>query len=165
MGSKSAFTPEEWGDLLRAPLMAGLAVSAASPSGLLGAIQEATALSRLLVEAKKSAGTNPIVEAVVQDLMTAEGREQAKPPAILGKGADEIRKEALDSVRRAAAVIGRKDPDEALGYKEWIGSIARTVAEASKEGGFLGFGGTKVSEAEVSTLRDLDGILGISARV
>jgi len=34
------------------------------------------------------------------------------------------------------------------------------VAEAAKEGGFLGFGGTRVSEQETSALKDLSSVLG-----
>jgi hypothetical protein len=37
------------------------------------------------------------------------------------------------------------------------------VAEASKEGGFLGFGGVQVSEAEKATLAEIATALGTSA--
>jgi hypothetical protein len=36
--------------------------------------------------------------------------------------------------------------------RTWLASISRGVAEASKEGGFLGFGGVQVSDAEKATL-------------
>jgi hypothetical protein len=35
------------------------------------------------------------------------------------------------------------------------------VAEASTEGGFLGFGGVRVSEAEKATLAEISGALGV----
>jgi hypothetical protein len=37
------------------------------------------------------------------------------------------------------------------------------VAEASTEGGFLGFGGVKVSDAEKATLADIAKALGTAA--
>ena len=36
--------------------------------------------------------------------------------------------------------------------KPWLWSVARKSAEAGKEGGFLGFGGVAVSDAEKATL-------------
>jgi len=41
--------------------------------------------------------------------------------------------------------------------------IAAKVAEASTEGGFLGFGGVKVSDAEKATLADIAKALGTTA--
>jgi hypothetical protein len=38
------------------------------------------------------------------------------------------------------------------------------VAEASKEGGFLGFGGVQVSEAEKATLAEIAAALGTRAQ-
>jgi hypothetical protein len=40
-------------------------------------------------------------------------------------------------------------------------SISQRVAEASKEGGFLGFGGTLVSEQEQAALHSISGALGL----
>jgi hypothetical protein len=37
------------------------------------------------------------------------------------------------------------------------------VAEASKEGGFLGFGGVQVSEAERTTLAEISAALNLAA--
>ncbi len=48
-------------------------------------------------------------------------------------------------------------------FKAWVSATAQTVAEAGKEGGFLGFGGEKVSAAERKTLADIDTALGLPA--
>jgi hypothetical protein len=37
------------------------------------------------------------------------------------------------------------------------------VAEAASEGGVLGFGGQRVSDAEKATLREIDRALGVAA--
>jgi len=39
--------------------------------------------------------------------------------------------------------------------RRWLYGIADKVANAAKEGGFLGFGGTRVSEDEQAFLTDL----------
>jgi hypothetical protein len=40
MASKANFTPDEWKSLLQSPLLVGIAVSAADPSGLIGMLKE-----------------------------------------------------------------------------------------------------------------------------
>ena len=53
-----------------------------------------------------------------------------------------------------AALIDKKaKPDEAQGFKQWLVAVTQKVAEAAKEGGFLGFGGTQVSEQEARRSR------------
>jgi hypothetical protein len=42
-------------------------------------------------------------------------------------------------------------------------AAAKRVAEAAREGGFLGFGGTLVSEREQEALEELAGKLGVPA--
>jgi len=39
--------------------------------------------------------------------------------------------------------------------KAWLRDISQRVAEASKEGSFLGVGGVQVSDAEKATLADI----------
>jgi hypothetical protein len=63
----------------------------------------------------------------------------------------------------AAAAVAAKAPAEAQEFKMWLMSIARKAADAAKEGGFLGFGGTQVSEQEQRALSELGSALGVSA--
>ena len=41
--------------------------------------------------------------------------------------------------------------DDAAGFKAWLRDISQRVAEASKEGSFLGVGGVQVGDAEKAT--------------
>ena len=74
-------------------------------------------------------------------------------------------------VQDGAQLEGRRDrdvdltqglhmPQAAPGFIGWLTRIARDSAEAGTEGGFLGFGGVKVSEAEKTLLARLDTVLG-----
>ena len=45
--------------------------------------------------------------------------------------------------------------------KAWLRQVSHNVAEASKEGGFLGFGGVTVSDAEKATLGEIDAALKV----
>jgi len=44
-------------------------------------------------------------------------------------------------------------------FKQWILAVSESVANAAKEGAFLGIGGERVSAAEKAVLNDLQGVL------
>ena len=68
MANKQSFTPEEWTKVLESPMLAGMAVSAAEPSGLWGMLKEAFASSSALAAAKLDGGSNELIKSVVADL-------------------------------------------------------------------------------------------------
>ena len=160
MLTKTDFTSDEWTVIRRAPFTAGLVVVAASPSGPIGMVKEMFAVSKTLADIKLRGASSGLVKAVVADLETAEGR-QSVPTELEAKTPDQLRRAALDACRQAAAIVETKgEPDEAQAFKGWLVSIGQKVAEAAKEGGFLGFGGTRVSEQETSALKALSSALG-----
>ena len=77
MAGKASLTPQDWDLLLQGPMMAGMAVSAAEPSGLFGMLQESFATGKLLVQATSDTTANELVRAVAADYGTAEGRKAA----------------------------------------------------------------------------------------
>jgi hypothetical protein len=48
-------------------------------------------------------------------------------------------------------------------YGRLLVNVASQVAEASKEGGFLGMGGTQVSKNEQKTIEQIRALVGIAA--
>src|SRR5262245_64334098 len=56
-----SFTSEEWGKVLESMMLAGMAVSAAEPSGLWGTMKEALA-SRSAITASKQSASNELVK-------------------------------------------------------------------------------------------------------
>jgi hypothetical protein len=50
-------------------------------------------------------------------------------------------------------------PEQAGAFRAFILDVAQKTAEASREGGFLGFGGEKVSEAERKALDQIAAVL------
>jgi hypothetical protein len=166
MASKQSFTPDEWTKLLESPMLAGMAVSAAEPSGLWGMLKEAFASSSALAAAKLDAGSNELIKAVVADYETSEGRakiQEALRARFAGaKGADVVQR-AVANLRETAAIVTNKSPGDAAAFKDWLSAIGQKVAAASKEGGVLGFGGVPISDAEKATLADIAKALGTSA--
>jgi hypothetical protein len=162
MATKTDFTADEWAQLLKAPGWASIAVVAASPSGPLGVIKEMFAAGKILAETKVGGAQNPLVGALVNDLTTSEGRQRAQPSEVSGKSPEEVRAMAVAALERVAALLDGKAGADADGFKRWLTALAGRVAEASKEGGFLGVGGTRVSEKENATLSDIGKALGVT---
>ena len=160
MTTKADYTAEEWELLTRGPFMAAMAVVAASPSGPIGIIKEMSAVGRVLEEASQSGETNALINALVSDVKAgyrpASPTEQVQRP-------EEIKDLALKTCQEVVALLARKAPaPEAEGFKRWLLTTAQRAAEASKEGGFLGIGGVRVSAAEQAVLAELAGMLGVT---
>ena len=164
MAVKTNFNSDEWAKLLQGVMMGGIAVSAAEPSGLWGTLKESFASARALVEAKTGAGSSELIKAVIADFETSEGRTivgdglQAK---LRGIKPAEVKSKAIDSLREVSALLDAKAPAEAAPFKAWLHQIGQRVAEAAKEGSFLGFGGVQVSDAEKVTLTEISNALGL----
>ncbi|HEX2338831.1 MAG TPA: hypothetical protein VHI72_20425 [Hyphomicrobiaceae bacterium] len=163
MATRAAFTPEEWNQVLGGVFMAGFAVTAADPSGLWGLLKETFASGRALMEAKSNASATELSKAIVSDIETSEGRSAAQTfvkGQLQGAKREQIKQRAIEALQSATAIVDKKAPLEAAAYKAWLLQIANNVAEASKEGGFLGFGGVPVSDAEKATLSEIGAALG-----
>ena len=164
MATKANFTPDEWKTLLQSPLVVGIAVSAADPSGLFGMLKESMASARALVQAKADPNADELVKAVAGDFETSEGRglaQEGVKAMLAGAKPADIKAKAAAELSAVAALLANKAPADAVAYKTWLAGIAKAVAEAAPEGGFLGFGGTQVSDAEKATVGDIATALGV----
>ena len=167
MANKQNFKPEEGTKIMASTMLAGMAVSAAEPNGLWGALKEAFASSSALAAAKSNAGSNELIKAVVADFETKEGRTAVKEAlrqhlAGAAKPADAVQR-SLANLKEVSAILNAKAPQDADAFKAWLQAIGKNVAEASSEGGFLGIGGVKVSDAEKASLADISKALGTKA--
>jgi len=167
MADKASFTPEEWTKILESVAVTGMAVTAAEPSGLWGMLKEALAGGAALAAAKADPNANELVKAAIADFETADGRAQvqeALSTRFAGAKPADVVPRSLEALRQASTILDAKAPADAPAFKAWLNAIAQKVAEASTEGGFLGFGGVQVSDAEKATLTDIAGALGTTAR-
>lgn len=162
MAWKDAFSESDWKEVARAPMIVSFAVTAADPSGLLGIARESTATAWALAAAREHEGT--LAAEVVAEYETPEGRESANDcikGLTKGRRPEEATGSAIDRLEEIARMVDDAVPEAAPAFKEWLRSIAVDVAEAAMEGGFLGFGGQRVSDAERKTLADIDTVLGL----
>ena len=155
MATKANFTPDEWKAILGSPMLAGMAVTLAEPSGLWGTMKEGMASGYAVLEAKRDAGANELAKALVADMETSEGRSAAQDglkAQLTGKSPAEIKQQAIATLTRVGQILDAKAPADAPAFKAWLKHVAEKVAEASTEGGFLGFGGVRVTDAEKASI-------------
>jgi hypothetical protein len=162
MATKTDFTAEEWSLLRETPHLVVLGMAVAGASGIFGTIKEATAAGQSMVEAARS--SNPLIQALAaRDEMTAaqEGvrsQFQAADPATLQ---ERIQTSALEKTQAAMTLLRSKgSAEDQAAYRTFLKSVAERVAQASKEGTFLGFGGERVSEGETRMLTNLSAAIG-----
>jgi hypothetical protein len=163
MANKTNFTPEEWARVAASPMVVSMAITAADPSGLWGLLKESMAGGWALMEAKQSSQAAPLVKAVADDIANPDTRNAVRDSfqkRLQGSQLGDIKGKAVDELRAVAALLDAKVPEDAPAFKAWLQDVARRAAEAGTEGGFLGFGGVAVSEAEKATLAEISAALG-----
>jgi hypothetical protein len=70
------------------------------------------------------------------------------------------REVALTVVKEGVAAVKANTPSEAKSFGNLLVDIAVKTAEASKEGGFLGIGGTRVTKEEQAAIDDIKSAAG-----
>jgi hypothetical protein len=125
--------------LLQSPLIVGIAVSAADPSGLFGVLKESMASARALLQAKADPNADELVKGVAGDFETSEGRGIAQEgvKAMLGgaKAAD-IKAKAVAELSAVSVLLANKAPADAVASKTWLAGIAKAVAGAAPKAAF-----------------------------
>ena len=146
MTTKNDFTEEEWTRVVRAPFVAGLAISLADPGGPIEAAKETMATL-------KAATSPPSREQLIAEValeIQAETQQHHHP--LKGfkpdKGAD-IGEDVLAELRDVRSTVSAKaTPEETNAFASWLVAAAQAAADAAKEGGFMGFRAERVSDRE-----------------
>jgi hypothetical protein len=138
-------------------------VTVADPSGLIGTVKEAFSGMSSMMESYKQGAQLELIGALLADKNMPTMPDRA---AMLGEGSGEQHSEPqsrrIGKVRDALALLGTKaSPEEVAAYKKMLATVAEKAADASKEGGFLGFGGERVSAGEQAFLGQLKSVLQV----
>jgi hypothetical protein len=159
----ATFTPDELKTLRLAPLLVGMLISSSAPSGLIGSAREAGAVMATITEAARNANTG-LIKTIFGSGM-AEG-DQASLMDIMknAKSPDELKTNLLAAIGSAGKLVAKGSAAEADGYKHMLASVAHKVAEATKEGGFLGIGGVSVNDAEKAAIASVEQALGVTKK-
>jgi len=149
---KARYSAEQWAKVRIAPMAVAQAVMDASPSGLFGRKKELAAVPSAITASRNTAAPTSLVNlAFDEDLTSNETDVLKQKPAAIGV------------IREAVAAISTNSPGDVSEYGRLLVNVATQVAEASKEGGFLGVGGTQVSETEQKTIDEIRAVVGIAA--
>lgn len=172
-----AYTDDELNLLASVPQLIGAAMASASGSGLFGTGKELFANAEAVLEGLKSYPGNSLIKQLVPDPATDRQAAIEKmkktrdwvSARLKAAGVDSSAKmteQVLADTRAAAALLDREaSPAEAQEYRAWTMSIAEKVANAATEGGFLGFGGERLSAPEKAMLDQIRAALGGPATV
>lgn len=158
MASKADFTAEEWQTIGLSPIITAMYISLADPSGPIGLMKETFAAVSGVVEGAKDADALQLVKDLAADMQA----RTFKPELPKFGSKEEAQAFARAELATAIALVETKSPGDGPAFRQWLYDTARKAAEAGKEGGFLGFGGTAVSDAEQAALADLAATLGVT---
>ena len=161
MTTKTDYTDEEWRRLVRAPLVAGMAVSLADPGGPIEATKEVVSSIRAM---QSPPSDGELLHSIASDIraLTEQrtnvlGDLRIQPGPMAGE-------QVLEELREVGAIVRSKaDAGEAQAFGRWLVEVAQAAADAAKEGGFLGFGAERVSAGEQHMLERLREALGTEA--
>jgi len=164
MLTKNDLSPTDWNILRDVPHLVGFATLLAGSSGL-GTVKESLAIAQGIIEGQSSN------VALIRDATNRTEMEAAQTSIRETLGGldanvskDRLKSLALERVTGAMSVLDKSaSSEEASAFRQWLYGIAEGVAKAAKEGGFLGFGGTRVSEDEQSFLTELRTALHLQA--
>ena len=117
MTNKTDYTDDEWTVLLRAPMVAGLAISFADPGGPIELTKEVMATQRTL---SAPDSTEELLVAVSQDAMAHAQHRENVMAGFKPKGAM-AGQQIIDELRKANDILTAKaTPEEAAAFRTWL---------------------------------------------
>jgi len=167
MANKNHFTMDEWSAVRDAPQLLALAVALSGASGITGTIKETFSSSLAMVEGIKS--DNELIRSFCarEEVQAGQAALKASLPQLEATDFAAIKQKlatlALVRVREAIVAVRAKAATDLAAYQGFLKALGERVANAAKEGGFLGIGGERVSEGERTMLASLAEALGATA--
>lgn len=152
MSQLTSYTSEEVNTLVRAPLIIGMMVVGASLSGPFGVVKELLAALKATEDASKQASESSVLKKLfsAQSMKAHHEQMAQEKPGAMDKTMQR------QKIRQAISILTTKgDASEVEAYKAMLISAAENTASAAKEGGFLGIGGKRISEAEHAVIKEI----------
>jgi hypothetical protein len=150
MTTKADFPADEWSRVVRAPFVAGLAITLADPGGPIEATKETMGTLK--------AATNPpsreqLLAEVALEVQALAQQKQHPLKGYKPSKKSPVGEQVLDELRAVRGIVEAKaTPEEAEAFKQWLVATAQAAAGAAKDGGFMGIGAHLVSDREQAML-------------
>ena len=159
MTGKADFTDDEWATLVRAPMVAGMAITIADPGGPIEVVKESSAVLKFATGSSDEKRDDLVGE--VAQAMREMVQHRDNPIGDFKPRGTMAGKQVLDELSRANEIVRTKaTPEEADAFRAWILESAQRAADAAKEGGFMGFHAERVSQGEKDMLAQIGSALG-----
>jgi hypothetical protein len=148
--TQASLSPDDWAALRDVPHLVAIAVSASAGSPIDLLFEHAAGRAAI---ASGINNEHPLVRAIAGWREIEAARVALKTIVIEPQGMhrppEELLPLATEAARRAADLLRAHGNElDRYAYREFVVGVARKVAEAAREGDFLGFGGRLVSDAE-----------------
>lgn len=146
MTTKADFSEEDWARVVRAPFVAGMAITLADPGGPIEAAKESMASIK--------AATNPpsreqLLTEVALDIQAQVQQHDNPVKGYRPTGSTPPGDQVLQELSDVHGIVkAHATAEEAAAFGSWLVSTAEAAANAAKEGGFMGFKAELVSERE-----------------
>ena len=162
MATRTDFSPEQWQAIRNAPQLVALATAAAGNSGLVGSLSEGIAVASTMATAVQ--GDQPLLREIFakDELQAAQDQIKTSLKSVTDKSALNAHLEdaATDAAMAALTALSTKGTGaDTDAYRNLLTGIGTKVANASKEGSFLGFGGERISDGEQKFLAKLQSVV------
>jgi hypothetical protein len=144
VAGKTDFTADEWATMRRAMMGAAVFVSVCD-GGKEDMIPEMRAVSDHLMDAHSHHSCQ-----LVRELSHFRHFQTGIRH---GMSVREVEIDVLGAMRAATAMVRARAPEDLDHFREHLIALAETAANAHVEGGFLGFGGSRVSAAEAAAIK------------
>jgi hypothetical protein len=155
MQDSASYSPVEWSILTELPIRVLAASMRADETGELGLlVQQATGLTELSGRANEYS-SSPLVQSVFEHYKS-QGDGEAQTLQLSEQWLERLVPDTIERARQATEILAVKASNEdAAAYKLWLLETAAAVCAAARTGGFLGFGGERISEKEQAYLDEL----------
>ena len=158
MATRTDFSTEQWQALRNAPQLVALATAAAGNSGVFGSLAEGLATASTFAAALR--GQQPLLREIFakEEMQSAHEQIKTSIDSLTDRTAmvASVQKAAIDATKAALAALAAKGATaDADAYRTLLTGLGDKIANAATEGGFLGFGGERVSAGERQVLAQL----------
>ncbi len=164
MTAVANYTQEETEKMMVAPMLVSMYVMGASVSGPIGLVKEMMAGVETAMQAGRDAPVDSMLRALFseenmkaqQDKMQQETKESTQG----AQNMDQAKAKMTADLQVAMGIVNAKaSAEDAAAYKALMLKVAEKVANAAKEGGFMGIGGVLVNDAEKQAIAEITAAL------
>lgn len=168
MSTMADYTQQEIEKMMVAPMLVSMYVMGASVSGPIGLVKEMMAGVETAVKVGKASEPGSLLNGLFsEENMKAQQDKMQQGTKESTQGAqnmDEAQAKMLGDLQLAIGIVAMKgSPEELATYKQLLVQAAENVANAAKEGGFMGIGGVVVNDAEKKAITEIAAALDAPA--